>query len=81
MKFFFRLIGPPSDYAFSQVFHLYGKGETIYNKLYKNNMEGLKSFYTNEAGLEYLVSSDSVAFVQDGNEVWSFTNYHCKVWF
>ena len=47
----FRLIGPPSDFALSLLFQN-SKKDSIYGKLYKNNMEGPKSFYKDRNALE-----------------------------
>ena len=75
-----RLIGPPSDFALSLLFQN-GKEDTIYGKLYKNNMDGINAFYTNDKGLNYLVNGDSVALIQDGTLINSIKDYHCKVHF
>ena len=76
--FIFRLIGPPSDYALSLLFQN-SKKDSIYGKLYQNNMEGLKSFYKDRVALEQLVKSGKVAFVQAGDMINFHEDYHCKV--
>ena len=57
-----RLIGPPSSWAISQQFHS-SQEDSIYVKLYKNNMNGLNSFFPIENGLEYILSNDSMALI------------------
>ena len=74
----FRLIGPPSDFALSLLFQN-SKKDSIYGKLYKNNMEGPKSFYKDRNALEQLVESGKVAFVQAGDMINFHEDYHCKV--
>ena len=74
-----RLIGPPEDWAQSQWF-IQGSEETIYGKLFKNNMDGLSSFYPVLEGIDYLVNSDSeVALFQFTSSIHSFKQYQCKV--
>ena len=74
----FRLIGPPSDYALSLLFQN-SKKDSIYGRLYQNNMQGLKSFYKDRVALEQLVKSGKVAFVQAGDMINFHEDYHCKV--
>ena len=74
-----RLIGPPEDWAQSQWF-IQGSEETIYGKLFKNNMDGLSSFYPVLEGIDYLVNSESeVALFQFTSSIHSFEQYQCKV--
>ena len=73
-----RLIGPPKDYALSQFFRN-GQNDSMYGKLYKNNMDGLNSFFTNSKGLEHIVKSEKVAFIQHGDLINFYKDYHCKV--
>ena len=76
-----RLIGPPKDWASSQVF-LQENEESIYGKLFKNNMDGLSSFYPFTEGIDYLVNSDTEVALfhfQDINYINSFEKYRCKV--
>ena len=42
-------------------------------------MDGIKAFYTNDKGLDHLVNSDSVAFIQNGDLIHFIKDYHCKV--
>ena len=51
----------------------------MYGKLYKNNMDGLNSFFTNSKGLEHIVKSEKVAFIQHGDLINFYKDYHCKV--
>ena len=74
----FRLIGPPSDYALSLLFQN-SKNDSIYGRLYQNNMDGLKSFWTDREALQQLVESEKVAFVQAGDPINFHEDYHCKV--
>ena len=73
----FRLIGPPSTWVLSQTFQN-AKEESIYGKLYKKNMDGLKSFYEIEDGLEHISKHDFVAMIYD-EPFHSFKEYNCKV--
>ena len=73
-----RLIGPPKDWAISQVF-LQENEESIYGKLFKNNMEGLSSFYPFFEGIDYLVDSDTEVALFHFQDINSFEKYHCKV--
>ena len=73
-----RLIGPPKDWAYAQWF-IQGNEESIYGKLFKNNMDGLSSFYPVVKGIDYLVNSTTdVALFQFMN-LHSFQEYQCKV--
>ena len=76
---FSRLIGPPSDYALSQLFI---KGnETIYGKIYKHNMAGLESFYPIEDGLEFVANNESKLAFIESDPVHSYKQSHCKVYY
>ena len=74
----FRLIGPPSDYALSLLFQN-SKNDSIYGRLYQNNMDGPRSFYKDRDALQELVESEKVAFVQAGDPINFHEDYHCKV--
>ena len=78
--YLYRLTCPPSDWASSQLF-IQGKNDTIYGKLYKNKMNGLKSFYSSlEAGMDHVLNSNQkIAYFQDNDYVNSVKNTHCKV--
>ena len=73
-----RLIGPPKDWASAQWF-LKGNEESIYGKLYKNNMDGLSSFYPVVEGLDYLVNSDNEVALFEFINLHSYQEYQCKV--
>ena len=73
-----RLIGPPEDWAQSQWF-IQGSEETIYGKLFKNNMDGLSSFYPVVEGIEYLVNSNTEVALFHFFNVHSYQEYQCKV--
>ena len=74
----FRLIAPPSDYAISLLFQN-SKKDSIYGRLYQNNMDGPRSFFKDEDALKQLVESEKVAFVQIGDPIHFLEDYHCKV--
>jgi hypothetical protein len=74
----FRLIGPPSDYAISLLFQN-SKKDSIYGRLFQNNMDGSRSFYKDRNALIQLVESEKVAFVQIGDTINFHEDYHCKV--
>ena len=73
-----RLIAPPSGGALSQLIQN-AKEDSVFGKLYRNNMDGLKSFFTKRDGLEHLVNTEKTAFIQNGVVINSYTEYHCKV--
>ena len=73
-----RLIGPPKDWASSQVF-LQENEESIYGKLFKNNMDGLSSFYPVIEGIDYIVNSDTEVALFQFMNLHSFQEYQCKV--
>ena len=73
-----RLIGPPKDWASTQWF-IQGNEESIYGKLYKNNMEGLSSFYPVVDGIDYLVNGDTEVALFQFMNLHSFQEYQCKV--
>ena len=52
--------------------------DSIHGKLYRNNMDGLNSFYGSEAGLDRLVNNESTAMIVD-DPIHSFKEYHCQV--
>ena len=72
-----RLIGPPKDWASSQVF-IQANEESIYGKLLKNNMD-VNSFYPFEEGIDYVVNSDTEVALFHFQDINSFEKYHCKV--
>jgi hypothetical protein len=74
---FFRLIGPPSTWIMAQKFQTANQ-DSIYGRLYKNNMDGLDSFCTLENGLEYVLKNDKVALIFE-EPIYSYQQYHCKV--
>ena len=73
----FRLIGPQSDYAISLLFQK-SKKDSIYGRLYQNNMDGPRSFYKDRDALDQLVECEKVAFVQHSDPINFFEDYHCK---
>jgi hypothetical protein len=73
----FRLFGPPSDWALSQLFIKGNK--TIYGKIYKNNMAGLESFYPIEDRLEFVANNESKLAFIEADPVHSYKQSHCKV--
>ena len=73
-----RLIGPPKDWASTQWF-IQGNEESIYGKLYKNNMDGLSSFLPVVEGIDYLVNTDTAVALFLFLNVHSFQEYECKV--
>ena len=52
------------DWAISKHFHS-GKEGLIYEKLYKKNMDGKRSFVSTKIGLERLLESDSQALISN----------------
>ena len=70
-------MGPPPTWVLSQLF-LCGPIESIYGRLFKNNMDGLSSFGENEDQLDKLVTSDKLALIQD-IPTHNFKEYHCKI--
>ena len=70
-------MGPPPTWVLSQLF-LFGPNESIYGRLFKNNMDGLSSFGENEDQLDKLVKSDKLALIQD-IPTHNFKEYHCKI--
>ena len=76
-KLYPRLIGPPSTWILSQTFQQASE-ESIYGRLYKNNMDGLNSFFQPKNALEHVINKDSVALVYD-DPIYSFKEYHCEV--
>ena len=78
INYLFRVIGPPKDYALSLLFQNSNK-DSIYGRLYQNNMDGYSSFYPDKDALDVLVESEKVAFVQHGDPINFYEDYHCKV--
>jgi hypothetical protein len=72
-----RLMGPPPTWVLSQLFR-FGPEESIYGRLFKNNMDGLNSFGKNKAQLDKLEKSNSLALIQD-IPTHNFKEYHCKI--
>ena len=70
-------MGPPDTWVLSQLFR-FGSEESIYGRLFRNNMDGLNSFGKNKDQLDKLVKSDSLALIQD-IPTNNFEEYHCKV--
>ena len=76
---FNRLLGPPSTWVIATTF-TQADEESIYGRLYKNNMDGLNSFFPTKIALGLVVSKDSHAFFND-EPIYSFKQHHCKVKF
>ena len=76
-KSFIRVVGPPSTWILSQTFQQANE-ESIYGRLYKNNMDGLNSFFQPKDALKLVIDKDSVAMFYD-DPIYSFKEYHCKV--
>ena len=70
-------MGPPPTWALSQLFR-FGPEESIYGRLFKNNMDGLNSFGEDKDQLNKLEKSNSLALIQD-LPIHNFKEYHCKV--
>ena len=70
-------MGPPPTWVLSQLFR-FGPEESIYGRLFKNNMDGLNSFGKNKAQLDKLEKSNSLALIQD-LPIYNLKEYHCKV--
>ena len=70
-------MGPPPTWVLSQLFR-FGPEESIYGRLFKNNMDGLNSFGGDKAQLDKLEKSNSLALIQD-LPIHNFKEYHCKV--
>ena len=73
----FRLIGPPLDWALSQPFQS-GREDSIYKKLYKKNMDGIKPFDGIENGLVRLVKSEAQALINNV-PIHNYEGFHCMV--
>ena len=65
------------DWAISKHFHS-GKEGLIYEKLYKKNMDGKRSFVSTKIGLERLLESDSQALISN-LPIQNVEDLHCKV--
>ena len=52
---------------------------SIWGKLYQNKMDGLDSFYPFKNGLEHILNKSKVAYLQNGEQIRYFEDYHCKV--
>ena len=74
---FIRLVGPPSTWILSQTFQQAKEG-SIYERLYRKNMNGLNSFFPPKDALELVIDKDSVAMFYD-DPIYSFKEHHCKV--
>ena len=73
-----RLLFPPKHWALSQFF-INGKKGSIYEKIYKNNNNGLDSFFSVDVGLEHLVNEVNSALIGYSHYIQSYNKYHCKV--
>ena len=58
---------------------LHGKKGSIYEKVYKNNMDGHGSFYSVDVDLEHLVNEVQSALIGYTHYIESYSQYHCKV--
>ena len=72
----FRLIGPGWTWGVSQPFKA-RKNNSIYVKLFKNNMDGKNSFMSTDVGLETLVAGDKKALIS-AHLLQTYEAYHCK---
>ena len=52
--------------------------ESIYGKLFKNNMD-VNSFYPFAEGIDYVMNSDTEVALFHLQDINSFEKYHCKV--
>ena len=71
-------MGPPSDWALSQYF-INGKEGSIYEKVYRRNMDGLNSFYPPQRGLEMVANNDSKLAFIEADPITHLNHLKCKV--
>ena len=75
---FISLISPPKAWTMTRTL-TEANENSIWGKLYQNKMDGLDSFYAFENGLEHILNKSKVAYLQNGEQIRYFEDYHCKV--
>ena len=71
---------PPKDSSLSQNFlNEKEKAGSIYEKIYRNNINEPDSFKDDDVGLEYIFNKVKSALLNYNHDVLSNKNYHCKV--
>ena len=70
-------MGPPPTWVLSQMFR-FGPEESIWRRLFKHNMDGLKSLGEVTDQLDKLVKSDSSAMILE-SPTHKYKEYHCRV--
>ena len=73
----YELIAPPRSYASSQLF-VKGGEDSIYGRLYKNNMKNT-SFHPLNEGIDYIISKPKSALISLGDPIRFYRNHHCEV--
>ena len=73
----YELIAPPRSYAISQLF-VKGGEDSIYGRLYKNNMKS-PSFYPLNEGIDYIIRKPKSALISLGDPIRFYRNHHCEV--
>ena len=69
---------PPITWTISQTF-LSSSGDSIYGRLMKNNLEGLKSFLPPKEALEKLTKSSEPMALFSLIPIHNFEEFQCKV--
>ena len=72
------LISPPKAWSMTRTL-TEANENSIWGKLYQNKMDGLDSFYPFKNGLEHILNKSKVAYLQNGEQIRYFEDYHCKV--
>ena len=73
----YELIAPPRSYAISQLF-VKGGEDSIYGRLYQNNMKN-SSFYPLNEGIDYIIRKPKSALISLGDPIRFYKNHHCEV--
>ena len=73
----YELIAPPRSYAISQLF-VKGGEDSIYGRLYENNMKNT-SFYPLNEGIGYIIRKPKSALISLGDPIRFYRNHHCEV--
>ena len=74
----FSLISPPKEWTLSRTLKE-SHEKSIWGTIYKKKMNGLESFFNFKDGIKHILTNSKVAYLQNGEQIRYFKEYHCKV--
>ena len=74
----FSLISPPEQWTVTRTL-TEADSKSIWGRLHQNKMDDTSSFFGMKDGIEHILNEPKVAFLNSGDFIRYFSDYHCKV--